>query len=463
MNIPAFKPDEIKSLNRALIIGAGKSGLASAKLLKKQKKMVIVNDIKKEEEIPDVVKTLNELQIDYVLGHHPEDSLSSIDFIIVSPGVSPKIPILQTAQKKNIPILGEFEYAYYFTNAPIIAVTGTNGKTTVTCWVHHTLEKLGFNSALAGNNDTPLSDVIADNVQSDWIVTELSSYQLEYSYYFHPRVAVVLNVTPDHITRHPTMKEYADVKNKIYQNQAEGDFAIINKDDKWVTSMIIPRHVNRFYFSLNHKIDSGAWILTRDVDKQYICFDEEILDAVECIPLKGQHNLSNALAVLTSISAVYNHPKQVLKAMASFKGVPHRIEFLGNKDGVEFYNDSKSTNVESLRVALESFNQPVILIAGGRGKGASYLPLRPLIKEKVHFLITIGEDAENIEKSFSDLVETKRVQTMEDAVKTAWKNAFPSSVVLLSPACASFDMYPNYEVRGEHFKECVQKLLTEEL
>lgn len=463
MNIPAFKPDEIKSLNRALIIGAGKSGLASAKLLKKQNKIVIVNDIKKGEEIPDVVKTLNELQIDYVLGHHPEDLLSSIDFIIVSPGVSPKIPLLQTAQEKRIPILGEFEYAYYFMNAPVIAVTGTNGKTTVTCWIHHTLKELGFNSVLAGNNDTPLSDVISHDIQSDWIVAELSSYQLEYSYYLHPRVAVVLNVTPDHITRHPTMKEYADVKNKIYQNQVEGDFAIINKDDEWVSSMIIPPHVNKYYFSLNHDIDSGGWILTKDREKKYICFNKEILNSVECIPLKGLHNLSNALAVLTSVTAIYNWPTQVLTAMTSFKGVPHRIEFLGSKNGVEFYNDSKSTNVESLRVALESFNQPVILIAGGRGKGSSYLPLRPLIEEKVHFLVTIGEDAENIEKSFSDLVETKRVQTMEEAVHVAWKSAFPGSVVLLSPACASFDMYANYEVRGDHFRECVHKLLAKEL
>jgi len=463
MNRPAFKSDEIKSLNRALVIGAGKSGLSSAKLMRKQNKSVIVNDIKREEEIPDVVKTLKELQIDYVLGHHPEDLLKSIDFIIVSPGVSPKIPLLQTAQKKNIPIVGEFEYAYYFTNIPIIAVTGTNGKTTVTCWIHHTLKELGFRSILAGNNDTPLSDVITDRIQGDWIVAELSSYQLEYSYYFHPHVAVVLNVTPDHITRHPTMKEYADVKNKIYQNQNEGDFAVINEDDEWVSLMIIPPYVNRYYFSLNQKVRQGAYVLLKQGDKQFICFNEEILDTIECIPLKGLHNLSNALAVLTSVSTVYNHPKQVLKAMTSFKGVPHRIELLGIKNGVEFYNDSKSTNVESLRVALESFNQPVILIAGGRGKGSSYLPLRPLIKEKVRFLITIGEDAENIEKSFSDLVKIERVRTMEEAVRTAWRNAFPSSVVLLSPACASFDMYPNYEVRGDHFRECVHKLLAEEL
>ncbi|HOQ31431.1 MAG TPA: UDP-N-acetylmuramoyl-L-alanine--D-glutamate ligase [Candidatus Hydrogenedens sp.] len=456
-----FTPEKVKLLNRVLIIGAGKSGLASVKLLKKQGKEVIINDIKKEGEIPDAIELFNKLGIDYVLGQHPENLLSKIDFIIVSPGVSPQIPLLKLATMNNIPVIGEFEYAYYFTQSPIIAVTGTNGKTTVTSWIHHTLKELGFSSVLAGNNDTPLSEVIAENIQKDWIVAELSSYQLEYCYYFHPHVAVVLNVTPDHITRHPTMQEYANVKSRIFHNQGENDYAVINKDDKWVSSMSIPPSVNKYYFSLNQKVSPGAWIEIRD--KRYIWFDETILDSVDGLPLKGMHNLSNALAVLTSVNVVYKQPARVLNAMSSFKGVPHRIEFLGSKNNVEFYNDSKSTNVESLRVALESFQQPIVLIAGGRGKGSSYLPLRSLIQEKVYFLVTIGEDAENIEKAFSDLVRTERVTTMEEAVKVAWKNAIPQSVILLSPACASFDMYSNYEARGDHFRECVQKLLAEEL
>lgn len=456
-----FTPEKIKLLHRVLIIGAGKSGLASAKLLKKQGKEVIISDIKKEEEIPGATELFNKLGVDYVLGQHPENLLSEVDFIIVSPGVSPQIPLLKLAVTNNIPIVGEFEYAYYFTQSPIIAVTGTNGKTTVTSWIHHTLKELGFSSVLGGNNDTPLSEIVAENIQSDWIVAELSSYQLEYCYYFHPHVAVVLNVTPDHITRHPTMKEYANVKNRIFRNQGENDYAVINKDDEWVSSMDIPPLVNKYYFSLNQKAYPGAWIEIKD--KRYICFDDTVLDSVDCLPLKGMHNLSNALAVLTSVSAVYKQPERVLKAMTSFKGVPHRIEFIESKNGVEFYNDSKSTNVESLRVALESFQQPIILIAGGRGKGSSYLPLRSLIQEKVYFLVTIGEDAENIEKSFADLVKIKRVANMEEAVKIAWENAIPQSVILLSPACASFDMYSNYEARGDHFRECVQKLLAEEL
>ncbi len=460
--MPIFKPEEIKSLTRALVIGAGKSGVASAQLLRKQGKKIIISDIKKKEEIPDAVEIFNKLGIDYVFGEHSEDLLSGIDFIIVSPGVSPKISLLQTAREMNIPILGEFEYAYYYTETPIIAVTGTNGKTTVTSWIHHTLKELGFDSVLAGNNDIPLSNVVAEDIKSEWIVAELSSYQLEYSYYFHPRVAVVLNVTPDHITRHPTLKEYAGVKNRIFQNQENGDTAVINKDDEWVYSMTVPSFVNKYYFSLYSEVNPGAWLLSKGGYRKYVCFNNEVLNGVDSLPLKGTHNVSNALAVLTSICAIQKSPKEVFQAMTFFKGVPHRIEFLGCKNGVEFYNDSKSTNVESLRVALESFHQPIILIAGGRGKGSSYWPLRELVKEKVHFLITIGEDAENIEKSFSDLVKTERVMSMEEAVKVAWKNAFPKSVVLLSPACASFDMYPNFEVRGDHFRECVRKLLEKE-
>ncbi len=454
--------DEIKSLKRALIVGAGKSGISSARLLKKQGKKVIINDIKKEEEIPDTVKVLKELQIEYVLGNHPESLLSETDFIVVSPGVSPSIPLLKKANEKNIPILGELEYAFYYTTSPIIAVTGTNGKTTVTCWIYHTLKEIGFHTVLAGNNDTPLSDVISEEIQNDWIVAEVSSYQLEYSIYFHPNVAVVLNVTPDHLTRHPTIEEYAKVKSKIFQNLEENDFAVINSDDRWVSSMNVPLFVQKYYFSVENKVYPGAWILKKENEEQYLCFNNEIIDNTRCLPLKGVHNLSNALAVLCAVTAVCNTPDRVLHAMTSFKGVPHRIEFIGSRNGVEFYIDSKSTNVDSLKVALESFYQPIILIAGGRGKGASYLPLRELVKEKVHFLVTIGEDAENIEKAFSDLVKTKRVSSMEEAVHVAWKNAFPKSVILFSPACASFDMYPNYEVRGDHFRECVKKLLIEE-
>jgi len=460
MNTLSLEPTTIKSLTRTLIIGAGKTGMSCAKLLKKRGKKVIVNDIKNSSELPDEVQFLEKLGLPYVFGEHPESLLSEIDFVIVSPGIPPKIPILEEARKRSIPVLGEFEYAWYFVNSPVIAVTGTNGKTTVTCWVHHTLKELGFNTALAGNNDTPLSDIVAEPFAYDWIIAELSSYQLEYAHLFHPRIAAVLNVTPDHISRHPTLQEYADTKCKIFQNQTEQDVAVINSDDEWVSKMNVPPSVKKLYFSLEKEV-SGAWVKS-DSEESHILFNKDILGKVSQLPLKGRHNLANALAVLTIVNSLSIPPEKVYKAMSSFKGVPHRIEFLGTKNGVSFYNDSKSTNVESLRVALESFQQPVILIAGGRGKGASYEPLRQLIQEKVCFLITLGEDAQKIEDAFSDLVQVEQVQSMEEAVKVAWQHSFPNSVILLSPACASFDMYANFEVRGEHFRKCVNQLLAEE-
>ncbi len=460
MNTLSLEPTTIKSLTRTLIIGAGKTGMSCAKLLKKRGKKVIVNDIKNSSELPDEVQFLEKLGLPYVFGEHPESLLSEIDFVIVSPGIPPKIPILEEARKRSIPVLGEFEYAWYFVNSPVIAVTGTNGKTTVTCWVHHALKELGFNTALAGNNDTPLSDIVAEPIAHDWIIAELSSYQLEYTHLFHPRIAAVLNVTPDHISRHPTLQEYADTKCKIFQNQAEQDVAVINSDDEWVSKMNVPPSVKKLYFSLEKEV-SGAWVKS-DSEESHILFNKDILGKVSQLPLKGRHNLANALAVLTIVNSLSIPPEKVYKAMSSFKGVPHRIEFLGTKNGVSFYNDSKSTNVESLRVALESFQQPVILIAGGRGKGASYEPLRQLIQEKVCFLITLGEDAQKIEDAFSDLVQIEQVQSMEEAVKVAWQHSFPNSVILLSPACASFDMYANFEVRGEHFRKCVNQLLAEE-
>ncbi|HOV33774.1 MAG TPA: UDP-N-acetylmuramoyl-L-alanine--D-glutamate ligase [Candidatus Hydrogenedens sp.] len=460
MKTLSFEPDMIKSLTRALVIGAGKTGISCAKLLKKQGKKVIVNDIKKGDELSNATQFLENLGVPYIFGEHPESLLSEVDFVIVSPGISPKIPILEEARNRGIPVLGEFEYAWYFADSPVIAVTGTNGKTTVTCWINHTLKELGFNTALAGNNDTPLSDIVAEPVAYDWIVAELSSYQLEYTHFFHPRVAAVLNVTPDHISRHPTLQEYADTKCKIFQNQTEQDAAVINSDDEWVSKMNMPPSVKKLCFSLETEVQ-GAWVKP-DGEESYILFNKDILGKVSQIPLKGKHNLANALAVLTIVSSLSIPPEKVYKAMNSFKGVPHRIEFLGSKNGVAFYNDSKSTNVESLRVALESFQQSVILIAGGRGKGASYKPLRQLVQEKVCFLITLGEDAQKIEDAFSDLVQVERVQSMEEAVKVAWQHSLPGSAILLSPACASFDMYPNFEIRGEHFRKCVKQLLAEE-
>ncbi len=455
-----YLPQNILESRRALVIGAGKSGVSAVQLLLRLNKEVVITDLKEESEIRGTADKLRELGVRYFFGGHPIDLLECADFVVVSPGAPTNIPILECAYSNNIPVLGEFELASLFIKCPIIAVTGTNGKTTVATWVYHTIKNLGYNPTLAGNIDIPLSDIALLSEKYTHVVAEVSSYQLEYSKYFHPWIATVLNITPDHLSRHGNMENYAQIKNKIFENQRENDLAVLNYDDEWSRNMKVPPGVEVKYFSIVKPIEKGVWV--DKLDKGGSIFSGiKMIGSVGKIPLPGKHNLSNALAVLAMLGSKLAVYERVLEGMSSFKGVPHRIEYVGEKDGVRFYNDSKSTNVDSLRVALESFQEPLILIAGGRGKGYGYESLRDLIRAKVKFMITMGEEAERLEKAFSDIVEVSRVGSMDEAVDLAWRKSFPGCVVLLSPGCASFDMYPNFEVRGNHYKECVKKIIGE--
>lgn len=458
----AYEKSKILNSKKALVIGAGRSGISSAKLLFRLGKEVLISDIKDEDELKESTKELREIGVKTHFGGHPVELLEGVDILVVSPGVSPEIPILKYASNCGIPVLGEFELASVLIDKPILAVTGTNGKTTVVSWIYHTLKNLGYKPALAGNIDLPLSEVVLCGETYTHVVAEVSSYQLEYTEYFHPWIAGVLNVTPDHLSRHGSIEEYARIKNKIFNNQTRGDLSVLNYDDVHTRNMWIPSEVEIRYFSLVERLESGVWV---DVEEQdgFIYFGNEIVGSIDEIPIPGRHNVANALSVLAMLGIRLGSPKEIFNQMKSFKGVPHRIEFVGEKDGVKFYNDSKSTNVDSLRVALESFQYPVILIAGGRGKGYGYESLKELVKAKVAFLITIGEDAKKIEDTFSGMVEITRANSMEEAVRLAWGKSYDGCVVLLSPGCASFDMYPNFEVRGDHYKECVKKIIGEKV
>ncbi len=455
-----YQPKDILESQKALVVGAGKSGLSAAKLLLSLKKQVVITDQKQEDELCETAKKLSELGVECFFGGHPIELLEDIDFVVVSPGVPSEIPLLKGAFENKIPVLGEFELSTIFISRPIIAVTGTNGKTTVSTWLYHTIKALGYKPALAGNIDIPLAEIVLYSDNFSHIVVEVSSYQLEYSLYFHPWIATVLNLTPDHLSRHKSMANYAEIKNKIFKNQGENDLAVLNFDDEWTRNMKVPTKTERRYFSVMVPVENGAWIDKVDKDAN-IYFGLKKIGKVGEIPLLGKHNIYNALSVLAMLSYELAEPEKVLECMSSFKGVPHRIEFVGEKDGVKFYNDSKSTNVDSLRVALESFQEPLILIAGGRGKGYGYESLRELVRNKVRFMIAMGEDAQKLENTFSDLVPVSRVYSMEEAVKLAWERSSPGYVILLSPGCASFDMYPNFEVRGNHFKECVKRIIGE--
>jgi len=311
----------------------------------------------------------------------------------------------------------------------------------------------GHSVALAGNNDTPFSAAVLIEPAPSYIVLEVSSYQLETVSNFHPWIAAALNLTPDHLGRHKTMAGYAAAKNRIFAQQGPGDAAVLNADDAWVSSMTTPAGVQRLAFSTAAPTETGAC-----VRGDTICMRDQPLAALADNPLPGRHNLANVLAALTIMRAGGFDCDKTVEGLRTFRGVEHRLEAVEDIDGVHFYNDSKSTNVDSLRVALESFDRPIVLIAGGRGKGSAYEPLSQCLQQHVKQLVTLGEDASLLEAAFGPLVQTQRAADMPDAVRRAQRAAVPGDVVLLSPGCASFDMYRNFEERGHDYKRWVRRL-----
>jgi UDP-N-acetylmuramoylalanine--D-glutamate ligase len=332
-------------------------------------------------------------------------------------------------------------------------VTGTNGKTTVTTLLHDMIAACGHSVALAGNNDTPLSLVVLKEPQPEWVVLEVSSYQLETADRFHPVIACVLNVTPDHLSRHGTLEHYAIIKGRIFAQQHAGDAAIRNADDPLVASLPTSDTARHFFFSLEKKGQD-----TFSADEESIYLGNEVVASCADNPLPGKHNLANVLASLAVMHAGGFDWQRTLEGLRNFKGVEHRIEHVMCLDGVDYYNDSKSTNLDSLRVALESFSRPIVLLAGGRGKGSDYAPLCPLVRERVKHLVVFGEDAPLITAAYGNSVPTEHAASMMDAVKRARQAAAAGDVVLLSPACASFDMYDNFEARGRDYKDCLRRL-----
>ena len=399
---------------------------------------------------------LDALGVPYECGGHSADALKEAALVIPSPGVPLTCFPVQEALRCGIEVLGEMEFASRFCTSRIVAVTGTNGKTTTTELLYRLIAACGPAVALAGNNDRPFSGVVLEDTQPDYVVLEVSSYQLETATTFHPWAGIVLNVTPDHLARHGTIENYAAVKAKLFANQQSGDVAILNQDNPWTRAMAVPDDVDLVWFSLKERSERGLWL-----DGDAIRAGDECVAMTSDTPLPGHHNLENVLASLCVMRAGGFDWDKTLACLRTFRGVEHRIEFVLSANGVAFYNDSKSTNIDSLKVALDSFEQPVVLIAGGEGKGADYGVLRDQIRERVKALVTIGQDAPLLEQAFGDVVATSRAETMEQAVELAASAAGANGTVLLSPACASFDMYDNFEHRGRVFKACVREWALE--
>ncbi|MCX7876640.1 MAG: UDP-N-acetylmuramoyl-L-alanine--D-glutamate ligase [Melioribacteraceae bacterium] len=440
------------------IIGAVKSGIAAALLAKKLNAIPFVSDSSNEEKLIAAKEIFEKEKIEYEFGIH-SNKVFDCDFIITSPGVPSDSEVLTKAKEKEIKIFSEIEFASWFCKATIISITGTNGKTTTTALMNHTLNNCGFKSVAAGNIGNPFSDFVLELNENDFFVLETSSFQLDYIENFKPHFSVILNITPDHLDRYENdFSKYVASKMKIMKNQNEDDFFIYNADDLNTISTMKNSKVQKLGFSIKKEIPVGSYLKNGDLNFAWFGKVSKVASANDLF-IKGEHNIANALPVL-AISKLLNIPNQKIReSFSSFKGVEHRIEFVREIDGVEYYNDSKATNVDSVIVALKSFTKPIYLILGGKDKGNNYDEIKNLVKEHVVKIYAIGSSAQKVYDYFHSITETEIKESLEACVLTARNEAKPDSVVLLSPACASFDMFNNYEHRGKVFKEAVNNLL----
>jgi UDP-N-acetylmuramoylalanine--D-glutamate ligase len=444
---------------RVLVVGLGKSGVASALFLKAQGAQVTVSDTKSGDELRNEIPVLLDHGITVETGGHGDRTFRGQDLIVVSPGIPVDAPPLVQARALGEAVIGEIELAAQFLPGPIVAITGSNGKTTTTTLAGEIMTAAGFPALVGGNIGTPAIS-LAERAQPETvIVLEISSFQLETIRTFRPKVAVILNVTPDHLDRHRTFEAYVDAKARIFENQQASDFAVLNADDPTCVAMASRTRAKVFWFSRQKEVEQGAWvrdgnIVFRDARVEQKTQQREIMQVSE-IPLKGAHNLENVLAAVSAGVLMGCAPDKIRQAVRDFKAVEHRLEFVATIRGVDYYNDSKATNVDATIKALESLPANIHLILGGKDKGSDYSVLNELLRQRVKRVYTIGAAAVKIESQIKG-VEIVHAETLENAIRKASAVAQPGDVVLLAPACASFDQFKNYEHRGKAFKEIVR-------
>ncbi len=465
------------------VVGLGRSGVGAANLLSKLGADVTVTDRKPGKELANFREKLSP-SVRLALGGHPEDLFMSSDMLIISPGVPLSIPSISKARGKGVPVIGEIELVYQIlgnqclqfgskgtaigSRIPFLAVTGTNGKSTTTTLLNVILRESGFKTILGGNIGNALSEEVNKTFDVDYVVAEVSSFQLETIHDFRPKGAVVLNVTPDHLDRYHSLEEYTEAKARIFENQREGDFILLNADDH-ETSKALSKKIEHksekpsiYYFSRKQEIVEGIYYKGGKVycnisGLPFLTGHTLLIDADE-IKIKGIHNLENAMAASAMALLAGGSLEAVRNALKRFPGLEHRLEFVKEIEGVQYVNDSKGTNVGAVVKSLESFTDPVILIAGGRDKAGDFTPLRSLIKERVKALVLIGEAREKMQKAFAHLTETFMAEDLKGAIQISQRIARKGDVVLLSPACASFDMFVDFEDRGRQFKGIVMEL-----
>ncbi len=441
---------------RVLVVGMARTGIATAKFLKAKGSFVTTTEAKPEGEVQDAVRELKGMGFSTEWGGHRTETFLKQDLIVVSPGVDLIMDPVQKAIRHGVRVISEIELAYHFIPIPILAVTGTNGKTTTTLLLGEMLKEDGRKVGVGGNVGEPL--ILFADGRDRWevLVAEISSFQLEAVEDFRPRISVLLNITEDHLDRYSRYTDYIEAKVRIFANQNSGDLAVLNKDDPIVMQSGEKVKAKKVMFSMKERLEEGASSDGQTIFLRLGGEGEEY--SLAKAPLKGVHNVENMMAAVTSARSFGCSKKAVQDVLDRFKGLEHRLEFVREIEGVRFYNDSKGTNVGSVVKSLQSFSEPVILIAGGKDKNGDLSPLEELVQKRVKRLILLGEAKERMNRELGGLTDTAMVKTMEEAVSLARQKAKGGDVVLLSPACSSFDMFKDYKERGRVFKEAVHRL-----
>ena len=444
---------------KVLVVGLGKSGRAAALFLRRRGAQVTVSDVRSADQLAQQIPSLLEAGIIVEAGGHGMHTFHSQDLIVVSPGVPLNTPELVQASNLGLPIIGELELATHFLKGKILAVTGSNGKTTTTTLLGEILAAGGLQTLVGGNIGVPVIELIDDSTDASWSVLEVSSFQLETTQHFHPAISVILNITPDHLDRHGSFENYAAAKERIFAAQSAEDSLVLNADNTPCEEAAARSTARIYWFSIEHAVPQGAWLQQGAV--VYRAAENaatEYVMPLSGIPLKGAHNIENVLAAVCAARLAGVSAESIRSSVESFQAVEHRLEYVATRHGVAFYNDSKATNVDATAKAIAAFSGGIHLILGGKDKGSPYTVLGELLRERVSAVYTIGAAAGKIESELRGVVSLYSCETLEKAVAAAFAAARSGEVVLLAPACASFDQFESYEHRGRVFKQLVKEL-----
>ena len=440
-----------------VVVGMARSGMAAAEFLWKRGARVTLSDNRPATALQSEIQFLNERSIQYEAGGHSSELFDSAELIVVSPGVPLSLPILQRVAVAGKILISEVELASWYLKGNVIAITGTNGKTTTTTLIGEILRTAGFSVQVGGNIGTPLISLVESSTKQTWSVVELSSFQLEAVPTFRPNIAVVLNITPDHLDRYASFEAYTQAKLNIFANQTSSDFAVLNHEDLTLRTAIGDLRSEIFWFSSSHEVTRGTCTVDGQIVFQSVQRAEHVMASSE-VPLKGRHNLENVAAAVTAAHLAEVPSAKIAESIRKFKAVEHRLEPVAEIGRVCFFNDSKATNVDATIKALEAFESRVILILGGRDKGGDFTVLAGLLQERAKGVVLMGEASDKIRTQLEGTVPMAQAANMDHAVKLAFQQAIPGDTVLLAPACASFDMFQNYEHRGREFKAAVLRL-----